>query len=162
MKMFFIPKYLIQAVLIILICLLAMGTVWKFISPSTDHFRAEPTMMEPVYCGTTEENCVALAINVDWGEDIIPRMLDTLAEQNTQATFFVTGRFAEKFPEIVAQIAEAGHEVGNHGYAHPHPDQLSVEQNKEDIIKTEQILEPLIGEKLYCMRRLMENEENAF
>ena len=147
MKMFFIPKYLIQAVLIILICLLAMGIVWNYISPSADHFRAEPTMMEPVYCGNTEENCVALAINVDWGEDIIPHMLDTLAEQNTQATFFVTGRFAEKFPEIVAQIAEAGHEVGNHGYAHPHPDQLSVEQNKEDIIKTEQILEPLIGEK---------------
>lgn len=147
MKMFFIPKYLIQAVLIFLICLLAVGGVWTVISSSHESFRAEPTIMEPVYCGTTEENNVALAINVDWGEDIIPGMLETLAEERVEATFFVTGRFAEKFPDIVVQIAEAGHEVSNHGYAHPHPDQLSVEQNKKDIIKAEQVLESLIGEK---------------
>ena len=147
MKMIFIPKYLIQAVLLFLICLLAGGVVWNVVSPANDSFYAEPTMMEPVYCGTTKENCVALAINVDWGEDVLPDMLDTLAEEDAQATFFITGRFAEQFPEIVAQIAEAGHEVGNHGYAHPHPDQLTVEQNKEDITKAEQVLEPLIGVK---------------
>ena len=147
MKMFFIPKYLIQAVLILLICLLAISGIWTVISPSHDRFRAEPTMMEPVYCGTTEEAYVALAINVDWGEDVIPDMLETLAEEQAEATFFVTGRFAEQFPEIVSQIAKAGHEIGNHGYAHPHPDRLSVEENKEDITKTEQILEPLIGIK---------------
>ena len=147
MKMIFIPKYLIQAVLLLLICLLAGGIVWNVVSPSKDFFHAEPTIMEPVYCGTTEEDCVALAINVDWGEEVIPGMLDTLAEEDTKATFFITGRFAEQFPEIVAQIAEAGHEIGNHGYAHSHPDQLTVEKNKEDITKAEQILEPIIGMK---------------
>lgn len=147
MKVFFFPKPLIQAVLVLLICLLALGGVWMFLGRDVDEMRVEPTVMEPVYCGTTKENHVALAINVDWGEDIIPDMLDTLAAQNVKATFFVTGRFAEKFPDVVTQIAEAGHEIGNHGYGHPHPDQLSVEQNKEDILKAEAALEPLIGEK---------------
>lgn len=147
MKLFFIPKYMIQAVLVLLICLLLAGGVWLFWGQDAQGMRLEPTMQEPVYCGTTKENHVALAINVDWGEDIIPDMLDILQRQNVQATFFVTGRFAEAFPDVVMQIAEAGHEVGNHGYKHPHPDRLSVEQNKEDITQAETILESLTGVK---------------
>lgn len=45
------------------------------------------------------------------------------------------------------QIAAAGHEIGNHGYKHPHPDQLSVEQNQKDITQSETILEKLTGQK---------------
>ena len=145
MKMIFIPKYLIQAILIVLISLLAVGGIWNVISFSHDRSLIEPTIMEPVYCGTTKENHVALAINVDWGAEILPDMLETLDKTQVQATFFVTGRFAQQYPELVAQISEAGHEVGNHGYSHPHPNKLSIEQNKEDIRKAETILEPLIG-----------------
>ena len=147
MKVFFFPKWFIQAVLVVLVCLLMVMAVWSFLDVGKSDMRVEPTMQEPVYCGSTEEAQVALAINVDWGEDVIPQMLDTLCEQQVQATFFVTGRFAEKFPEVVQQIAQAGHEVGNHGYAHPHPDQLSVEDNQTDIMKAEVVLEPLIGTK---------------
>jgi len=147
MRMFFIPKPMIQAMLVCVTCVLIFGGVWLFLCHDEADMRVEPTMSEPVYCGTTKENKAALAINVDWGEDIIPDMLHTLETQQVRATFFITGRFAEKFPALVAQIAEAGHEVGNHGYAHPHPDQLGVEENKEDITKTEMILEPLIGYK---------------
>ena len=147
MRMFFIPKSLIQVLLVCLICVLIFSGVWMFLGHDEADLRVEPTMTEPIYCGSTKENKVALAINVDWGEDVLPDMLDTLRNQNVQATFFVTGRFAEKFPDIVMQIAEAGHEIGNHGYAHPHPDQLSVAQNQEDIQKAETILEQLIGEK---------------
>lgn len=99
-----------------------------------------PTAAEPIFQGKTEEKAVALAINVDWGEDILPDMLKTLEKENVQATFFVTGRFAEKNPDLVREIAANGHEIGNHGYSHPHPDKLSVEQNQEEIQKTEKIL----------------------
>lgn len=147
MKMFFIPKPMIQVIFVLLICFLAFGVVWICLGAEEQTLRAEPTMMEPVYCGSTKENHVAIAINVDWGEDVIPDMLQTLNERNVQATFFVTGRFAEQFPDIVTQIAEAGHEIGNHGYGHPHPDQLSTAQNQADIQKAEAILKPLIGKK---------------
>ncbi len=147
MKVFFFPKWLIQAVLVLLVCMLVAGAVWSFLGVGDDAIRVEPTMQEPVYCGSTEEAKVALAINVDWGEDVIPQMLDTLDGRQVQATFFVTGRFAEQFPEVVKQIVQAGHEVGNHGYAHPHPDQLTVAGNQEDILKAEELLEPLIGTK---------------
>lgn len=142
MRIYFFPKWLIQAVLIALCSLLAMAVVWSFLG-SED----ASVMAEPIYQGTNDEQKVALAINVDWGEDIVPVMLDTLTKENVKATFFVTGRFAEKFPELVEQIYQAGHEIGNHGYKHPHPDELSVAQNQKDITQAETILEKLTGEK---------------
>ena len=100
-------------------------------------------MVDPIYQGNTAEPSVAITINVDWGEDIIPKMLEVLENKEVKATFFITGRFAEKFPEIVKLIHEKHHEIGNHGYSHPHPDRLSVEKNLEEIKKTHEILTQL-------------------
>ena len=46
------------------------------------------------------------------------RLLALLAEHNTCATFFVLGWVADRHPDLVGEIAAAGHEVGSHGYAH--------------------------------------------
>jgi polysaccharide deacetylase family protein (PEP-CTERM system associated) len=46
------------------------------------------------------------------------RILRLLEEHGTRATFFVLGWVAERHPELVREIAAAGHEVGSHGYAH--------------------------------------------
>ncbi len=142
MRVYFFPKWLIQAVFILLCTLAAGGIVWLFLGGQD-----ASVMAEPVYQGNNTEQKVALAVNVDWGEDVLPSMLDTLAREHVSATFFVTGRFAEKFPELVKQIADAGHEIGSHGYKHPHPDELSVEQNQKDITQAETILEKLTGIK---------------
>ena len=74
-------------------------------------------------------------------------ILDILREYNVKATFFVIGKNVEAHPDLLRRTVSEGHEIGNHGYAHPHPDQLSVAQNQEDIQKAETILEQLIGEK---------------
>jgi len=140
MKVIFLRKknlifILVGIVLVIFLVLLLLN----FISN-----RTTPTMqVDPIYQGKTDRPSVALTINVDWGEDIIPKMLDVLDAKEVKATFFITGRFAKNFPEIVKSINERQHEIGNHGYSHPHPDQLSVEKNLEEINKTHQILTEL-------------------
>jgi len=48
----------------------------------------------------------------------VRRLLALLAEHGTRATFFVLGWVADQHPELVREIAAAGHEVGSHGYAH--------------------------------------------
>lgn len=48
----------------------------------------------------------------------VPRLLRILSERGVTATFFVPGHSAERFPEAVASIVEAGHEVAHHGYLH--------------------------------------------
>ena len=61
------------------------------------NFSTTPTMqIEPIYQGNTDKPWVALTINVDWGEDIIPDMLAVLDAKRVNATFFITGRFAAK------------------------------------------------------------------
>lgn len=142
MKIFLLSKrklciilFMVAAALVV--CFFMMGS---FAS-------SEDVIAEPIYQGKTEKNMIALAINVDWGEDVLENMLRVLKEQDVKATFFVTGRFAEKFPDLVKKIATEGHEIGNHGYSHPHPDQISVAENKEDILKTEKILEKVTGTK---------------
>lgn len=95
----------------------------------------------------TEEKVIALTVNVDWGEDQIPGMLEIFKEYDVKATFFVTGRWAGNNPEVLEIIYKEGHEIENHGYSHSHPDQDSIAKNKEEILKTEEVIQKVIGEK---------------
>jgi peptidoglycan-N-acetylglucosamine deacetylase len=47
-----------------------------------------------------------------------PLILDVLRRERVHATFFVLGRHAERWPELVRRMADEGHQLGNHGYWH--------------------------------------------
>lgn len=63
-------------------------------------------------------NCVALTF--DDGPDPVdtPRLLDLLREKGVKATFFVVGKRADQYPEIVRRAWEEGHLVANHTWSH--------------------------------------------
>lgn len=61
---------------------------------------------------------VALTFDDGPNPDATPRILDALAARNVHATFFVLGRHAERWPELVRRLAEEGHTIGNHGWYH--------------------------------------------
>ena len=48
----------------------------------------------------------------------VPRILDLLARHDLQATFFVPGYTAHRYPDVVRAVAEAGHEIAHHSYFH--------------------------------------------
>lgn len=103
-----------------------------------------PTPLERI---VTDEKIIALTINVDWGEEYLPAMLDALEKHDAKATFFVTGRWAEKNAEIIKIIDSKGHQIENHGYYHSHPDQLPVSKTQEEIIATEKVIIGITGKK---------------
>lgn len=107
------------------------------------------SVFKPIEQIRTDQKVMALTINVDWGEDYIPAILDTLDRAKAHVTFFVTGRWAKKNPELLKIMASQGHQIENHGYSHPHPDQLSIGANQEEIKKTESIVEGIIGRKTH-------------
>lgn len=125
-----------------------VGMVFVFIAAVflLNGFNAEPTYA-PIYQGKTDEKNISLTINVDWGEEFIPNILDVLDQKQVKATFFITGRWAEKFPNLVKEINNKGHEIGNHGYSHPHPDKLTVELNKKEIVRTQEIIKKITDKK---------------
>lgn len=103
------------------------------------------SMSEPVRQVTSAGKRMALTINVDWGNEVIPQILDVLEEKDVRATFFLTGRWASKFPEMAKMIAENGHEIGNHGLSHAHPTQLSATALTEHIAENVKRLREATG-----------------
>lgn len=100
---------------------------------------------QPIFQGNTGTKAVAITVNVDWGEEFIPAMLDEFKKNNALVTFFVTGRWAEKNPELLKQMAAAGHSIQNHGYKHVHFNQLSPTEVTSEIKKAEDIIFGITG-----------------
>ena len=59
-------------------------------------------------------------------EPMTHKLLDLLSDARVHATFFVLGYVAHKFPELVRQISDLGHDIATHGYGH----QLIYEQSE--------------------------------
>ncbi len=102
---------------------------------------------EPIYQGNTGQKVVALTVNVDWGEEYIPAMLQEFKKYDARVTFFVTGRWAEKNPELLKEMSKAGHSIQNHGYKHLHFNQLAPAQTEEQIKKAEKIIKEITGKQ---------------
>lgn len=102
---------------------------------------------EPIFHGNIDQNKVAFVCNVFWGEEFLPDMLKTLEDNNVHITFFIGGTWAKDNPDILKNIVEKGHEVANHSYNHPHPNTLSKDKNKEQILKAETIIQQITGVK---------------
>ncbi len=99
------------------------------------------------YHGIRGFNQISLTFNVDWGEKYINSILKILKDKEIKATFFITGNWAQKNPELVKKIADKGHEIGNHGYKHLHPVSLNKEQLISLIKNNEKIIYDLTGQK---------------
>lgn len=79
--------------------------------------------------------------------DATRRLLDVLARHEARATFFFLGWIAERAPELVADVARAGHEIGSHGYDHRVLGELGPEGFATDLERTESILHGITGSR---------------
>ena len=80
------------------------------------------------------------------------KTLDLLDEHGTKATFFVLGWIAEQNPKIVREIAARGHEVASRGFYHRSLRQLTPEEFREDVRRTNGVLEDATGQKIVGYR----------
>jgi polysaccharide deacetylase family protein (PEP-CTERM system associated) len=75
----------------------------------------------------------------------VNRILDMLDQHHTKATFFTLGWIAERYPQLVRDIASRGHEVASHGYGHERASDQTPEAFFTDIQLAKVILEDLAG-----------------
>ena len=73
------------------------------------------------------------------------RILGLLEDTASQATFFILGWIAERYPGLVGRIAGAGHEVASHGYGHYRVTEQTPEDFLKDIRRAKAILEDITG-----------------
>ncbi len=74
------------------------------------------------------------------------RLLEVLARHNVSATFFLIGRYARQRPQIVRDIAGAGHIIGNHTYSHPALLFETTPQIRAQISECHQAITDAVGE----------------
>lgn len=77
----------------------------------------------------------------------VPRILDLLDRFELKQSFFIPAWCIEQYPDTVAAIVDAGHEVGHHGYIHEHPYTLSLEQEREYLHRSIAIIEQYTGKR---------------
>jgi polysaccharide deacetylase family protein (PEP-CTERM system associated) len=94
----------------------------------------------------------------NWGKfpsrvvDNTNQILQLFAVHDVKATFFVLGWTAERFPDLIRKIADQGHEIACHGYAHRLVYELTPEEFREDTRKAKSILEQTSGKKVQGYR----------
>ncbi len=100
-----------------------------------------------------EPKLIALTFDDGPNPKYTPALLDGLDERNAKVTFFVMGNsLTDRFDDIVLENAaivkrayDAGHQIANHSYSHPHLTLLSDEEVLEEIGKTESALDRILG-----------------
>lgn len=116
--------------------------VYKEIPPAVSLEDLPPA---PIYRGHPEKEMVAFLINVSWGTEYVPDILNILRQHKVKATFFIEGKWAKENADLVKMIAEQGHVIGNHAYNHPDMARISKEEINRQIEQTNTIIEAIIN-----------------
>ena len=141
----------------VVIALLAIGLVvcasvlsWYFVKTDIPAEGREKKI--PVYSVETQENIVAISFDAAWGSDKTLKILDILDNYGVKATFFLVGFWIDSFPDLVKEIANRGHLIGNHSKNHPHFNSLSKEEMRNEIRYVSDKVTELTGQKVVYFR----------
>jgi len=95
--------------------------------------------------GKTAPTRVALTFDCCYSDVGVPLILQTLAEHHLHCTFFMAGFFCNHYPASAHAIADAGMELGNHSYTHPHFTKLDDEKVLDQLDHAEDAIERACG-----------------
>lgn len=94
------------------------------------------------------------------------RILELFSERNVKATFFTLGWVAKRYPELVKEIVQDGHELASHGFNHQKATKMTASEFLEDVSMAKSLLEDISGGAVDGYRApsfsIMEANEWAF
>jgi peptidoglycan-N-acetylglucosamine deacetylase len=79
-------------------------------------------------------------------------LLDLFTKYNIKSTFFVVGYIAQKYPNLINEIKEKGHEIASHSYSHLDLRKATRNEVEKDLLKSFDIIENITGEKVIGFR----------
>lgn len=100
----------------------------------------------PIYNVKRDNRAVSLSFDAAWGNEDTQELIDILDRYDVKATFFLVGQWAEKYPESVKALHDAGMEIGNHSNDHPHMASLSADEIQTEVAACNQKIETVTGE----------------
>ena len=101
--------------------------------PDIGKYQQEIEGTNSYYVGNKDEKTLYLTFDAGYDNGNLSKILDVLKEKDVKATFFVTGDFVNRQPELLKRIVNEGHIVGNHTYHHKNITKLNFDQIKNEI-----------------------------
>ena len=106
----------------------------------------------PIYCVDRSDGYVSISFDAAWGADKTRQIMDVCDEYGVKATFFLVGFWVDKYPEMVAEIASRGFEIGTHSATHPQMSKLSEAQCREELVSSSKKIFELTGKPVKLFR----------
>lgn len=98
-----------------------------------------------IYKVKTDRKVAALTFDISWGTQVPGPIMDTLKKYNVKSTFFLSGPWAEKYPEFPRRLVKEGHEIASHGNRHIDLDRESRETVKNEIMAAHKSIKEVTG-----------------
>ena len=136
----------------LLLAMAVLTIAYANFADSPSLMAAVTTRELPVYNVDTEEKVLSISFDAAWGRANTEGILDILDQYGVKANFFLVGFWAEKYPELVAELQARGHEVGNHSATHPHMSKLSDAQIREELKRCSDLVQSVTGKPTTLFR----------
>ncbi len=107
---------------------------------------AETQMAREVWRGVRGKKRIALTYDAGGEPDGLETLLKNLTDLKAPATFFVTGKFAEKHPDLVTDISNAGFRLHNHSWSHPEFTSINDSAIAKELSRTDDLLSSITGQ----------------
>lgn len=95
--------------------------------------------------GRADDPRVALTFDCGSVAGASSRILDVLKQSNLRVTIFMTGQYADRYPEQMQRMAAEGHEFANHSYSHPDFTKMGNEAILSELARTDQAVQRVAG-----------------
>lgn len=107
-----------------------------------------------IYEGEEVDSPKKIALTFDDGPHpfYTQQLLDGLKERGARASFFVMGKQAEAYPDLILRMQTEGHLIGNHTYSHLQLGKGNRETFKSELVKTNELLLSITGEEPQYVR----------
>lgn len=128
-------------VVIIILALFTAAFLWFEQNGAYSAFsKQEPTAFSK---GDVDNETISLTFNISWGEEKVFDILKQLETDQVKATFFVSGEWAERHPDILKKITEDEHELGMLGYRYKSYLDQEIEQVRKDLLHAREVFNKL-------------------
>ncbi|HIT85517.1 MAG TPA: polysaccharide deacetylase family protein [Candidatus Ornithomonoglobus intestinigallinarum] len=141
-------KYIVFA----LACAILLPLCFMYASRAVSVFNSAETREVPIYCVQRSDSKIAVTFDCAWNDSDIDAILKTLDIYDCRATFFIVGDWAEKYPQSLLKIYNAGHEIGAHSYNHSDYTKLDAAALIADMEKCDEAIAAVTGEKPRLVR----------
>ena len=145
-----IKAKMIKKSLLAVILLFIVGVISVLLSNKSIAVSSSRNRKLPIYSVDTKEKKVALTFDISWGLDNVEDILNILDKYNVKATFFVVGGWIDynsKNKDMVKEIHNRGHEIGNHSNMHPDMSKISKDRIIKELETTNTKIKNITGEE---------------